>query len=162
MEEHRRLAGLVRAGVGWQDWEGGAREGTGWREQRGGNKCWVVSRRPGVWSQPNPHPVASLDNPLTSPGFSFLFCNETLAPALLGIPSLAAVTIHYRESAQGIEKRFSQNGREWAAPGGRRPGHLLVGAAKGRASGAGQGKAVTLVDVLPGTRGGPGLGVGGE
>ena len=44
----------------------------------------------------------------------------------------------------------------------RAPALMLVGTVKGRARGAGQGRAVKLVDVLPGTQGSPGLEVGGE
>lgn len=56
----------------------------------------------GVWkawglalAQPPPRVFLwTLDNPFTSPGFSFLFCNETLIPALMGIPGLAEVMIY--------------------------------------------------------------------
>lgn len=56
----------------------------------------------GVWkawslalAQPPPRVFLwTLDNPSTSLGFNFLFCNETLIPALTGIPGLAEVMIY--------------------------------------------------------------------
>ena len=46
-------------------------------------------------AQPPPHIfLLTLDKPFTSLGFNFLSYNETLIPALMGIPGLAKVMIY--------------------------------------------------------------------
>lgn len=64
-------------------------------------KAWGL-----VLAQPPPRvSLRTLDNPFTSLGFSFLFCNETLIPALMGIPGLAKV-IYIDVRVPGALTRF--------------------------------------------------------